>query len=77
MKIKKFFAQISTVLDELGNPTHQESFSENMKHLKIDDKSFADWMMTYLAWSELGSEEDCKRFYWYLEDEDEPKTEAS
>ena len=69
MKIEKFLAQISTVLDDLGSVEHQKSFSENMEHLKIEDKSFADWMMTYLAWNELGSEEDCKNLYWYLEDD--------
>ncbi len=71
MKIETFIKQVDTVLDELSDKHHKESFSKNMKHLEWEDKPFSEWMMTYLAWSELGSEEDCKAYYWYLEDEEE------
>lgn len=71
MKIDIFFQRISTVLDDLRSPEHQKIFIENMARLDKQDGSFAEWMMTYLAWSELGSEKDCKNYYWYLEDKDE------
>jgi len=70
MKIEKFIELVDDVLNELKSNEHKESFKENMEHLEEEDKKFSEWMMTYLAWSELGSEKDCATFYWNLENED-------
>ncbi len=67
MKIEKFIEDVDDVLDNLKN--NKQAFLENMKHLNLDNKKFSEWMMTFLAWNELGSEEDCAAFYWNLEEE--------
>ena len=47
------------------------SFALNMKHLKIDNQTYADWIKTWLAWSELSSDEDIDMMYSYAYVEEE------
>lgn len=69
MKVNKFLELLDDVLDDLRAKEHKEAFAKNTEHLKIDDKKFSEWLMTYLAWSEVGSEEDVAMYYWHLEEE--------
>lgn len=69
MKIDKFLRDVHIVLDELKRQRHLDAFAKNMEHLELEDKKFSEWMMTYLEWSELGSEKDCARYWWNLEEE--------
>jgi len=69
MMVNDFLEKIDFVLDELKNKSHKEAFAKNMEHLELEDKKFSEWVMTYLAWSELGSEKDVANYYWNLEDE--------
>lgn len=63
MQASKFIELVDVVLDELKNQEHKEAFAENLTELGVKDRKFSEWMMTYLAWSELGSEEDIARYY--------------
>ncbi len=56
---------LSDIANELANPGLLDSFIANMEHLpKVDkDMSPFEWWETYLAWSELNSEEDMERYY--------------
>ena len=63
MKIDQFLIDVDEVIKELQN--NKEAFGENMKHMGLRDKSFCSWLMTYLAWSEVGDERDCNN-YWEL-----------
>ncbi len=69
MRAEKFVIAVDEVLTMLKSSENKVAFLANMRHLNIKDKPFSEWIMTYLAWNELGSEEDCKAFYWHLEEE--------
>lgn len=71
MQAKTFIELVDEVLDELKNKEHKEAFAENLLKLGVKDRKFSEWMMTYLAWSELGSEKDVAQYYWNLEAEEE------
>jgi len=71
MQAKTFIELVDEVLDDLRYTYHKEAFAENLLKLGVKDRKFSEWMMTYLAWSELGSEEDVARHYWHLEAEEE------
>lgn len=69
MKAKKFLELVDEILNELKSSENKKAFSENMIYLRMEDMSFAEWMVTYLAWNELSSEEDIRTYYWHLEEE--------
>ena len=68
MKIDQFLIDVDEVIDDLLSG--KDAFRENMKHIKMKDQSFCSWLITYFAWIEIGTEEDCENYYWHLmEDE--------
>ena len=66
MKIEEFFEEFDKAIDKIG----KEAFIRNMKNLGFEDKTFCEWVQTFLAWSELIDLEDCKSFHWNLEEEE-------
>ena len=68
MNVNRFVELVDEVLDRLSKD--KEPFKDNMIHMEAEDRSFCEWMTTFLAWAELSSDEDCKNFYWYLEEEE-------
>lgn len=40
-----------------------EAFVNNMVHLKIEKKTYAEWIKTWLAWNELSTDEDIDMMY--------------
>lgn len=70
MKLDNFFENFKEVLEDLADPDNQKAFSENMNRLGRINMGFSEWVGVYLAWSELASEEDIKRYYWHLEEEE-------
>lgn len=56
---------LSDITNELAVPGNMDSFLENMYtlHGVHKDMSAFEWWETYLAWSELGSEEDMENYY--------------
>jgi hypothetical protein len=69
MKIDEFMNNLEVVLREISTPENKKLFAENMEHLNIPDQKFSEWMMTFLAWNELNTAEDCAEYYWFLERE--------
>lgn len=71
MKAHDFVGLVDDVLDTLKADYYKKAFVENMEKLPhlFSDKKFSEWMMLYLAWSELGSADDVARHFWHLEDE--------
>lgn len=63
IEVDKFIELVDQILDDLKNPGHKKAFADNMKHLKMNEQSFCSWLMTYLSWSEIGTEKDCDFFY--------------
>lgn len=62
MKIRDFLNKFDKVLNELKS--QQEIFSENMYNINNSaDRPFAEWVLIYLAWSELGSFADIEAHY--------------
>ena len=47
---------------ELEEMPHK-AFSDNMKHLKVENKTYANWIKTWLAWNELSCDEDINMYY--------------
>lgn len=68
MQVNRFVELVDVVLSDLH--AHKNSFMKNMEHLEGEDKKFSEWMMTYLAWSELGTTEDIERYYGHLDEEE-------
>ena len=78
MKASDFIERVDYVLDTLKDYYHKDAFVKNMEKLPqtISSKKFSEWMMMYLAWSELGSADDVASYFWYLEyEKDEDTTE--
>jgi len=76
MNVNQFMVRLDELVGRIQHKSVREAFIENMEHLsktneRLKDKSFCSWMMTYLAWNELGDEEDCEQYYWDLMLEDE------
>ena len=69
MKIHEFIVIVDDVLEDLASKGNKEAFLKNMEHANVADRKFSEWMIMYLSWSELGSEEDCAEYYWNLEDQ--------
>ena len=40
-----------------------DAFADNMKHLKVKNQDYADWIKTWLAWNELSSDDDIDMMY--------------
>lgn len=71
MKPKEFVDKFTGVLDEINSNRHKENFVQNMININNDvDYEFAEWASIYLAWSELSTKDDIRRYYGYLDDED-------
>ncbi len=51
------------ITSELAEKNNIEAFISNMETLSHTEASDFGWWATYLAWSEVGSEEDMKSFY--------------
>jgi len=56
-----FIEFVDDVLEDLKQ--NKEYFANNMKHMNEKDHSFCYWLMMFLAWSEVSTEEDCKNYY--------------
>lgn len=69
MQAERFIILVDQVLDILKEPSHKEAFVDNLHHLGKDEMKFSEWIMTYLAWSELGSAEDVASYHWDFEEE--------
>ena len=52
--VDKFIADVSR---------DRAAFVENMRNLGVGEKSFCGWVPVFLAWMELGTKEDCERYY--------------
>ena len=66
MKAREFIYKF----DEAIKNIPREAFIKNMENLNVEDKTFCEWVQTFLAWSELIDLEDCKSFHWNLEEEE-------
>lgn len=58
-------ALLSEISNDLANPGNLNSFIKNMENLPAINKDMSafEWWETYLAWSEVGTEEDMERYY--------------
>lgn len=50
--------------EDLANIEHLQAFIDNISHLYPNkEMTTFEWWETYLAWSEVGTEEDMERYY--------------
>lgn len=70
MNIYEFESKVETVINGLYKGRH--TFAKNMinQGLREEEKSFCEWLMMFLAWSEISDLDDCKRYYWQLDEEE-------
>ena len=63
MKLDKFMEQVGKLLTDINSEENKSAFSDNMKHIGLQDETFPEWLSIFLAWNEMGSEEDIKNFF--------------